>query len=237
MCLSRGRTDGQNRNLTPCSRVTLQKLTVAQLLTIYPTSYVNRRFVSTFKTAHQWPLPGALRRNPRSHVNFCKIHLDIIRPPAAKPSPQSSKQKFVSWFLSILTYRGADKSLARARRKQARNHVRDAREFNNIETRAVIKFFFLQGKAPKEIHAILTETLTSFLPGRDKELSVPLYCRCLKASPSCTYSGFKVCPTLLGSVGHRVPNRNFGVFTLFHAPFKHSKCTSSSCASAANAIS
>jgi hypothetical protein len=36
----------------------------------------------------------------------------------------------------------------------------DARDFNNIETRAVIKFFsFLQGKAPKEIHAILTETL------------------------------------------------------------------------------
>jgi len=30
----------------------------------------------------------------------------------------------------------------------------DARGFNNIETRAVIKFF-LQGKAPKEIHAIL----------------------------------------------------------------------------------
>ena len=36
----------------------------------------------------------------------------------------------------------------------------DARDFNNIETRAVIKFFFpLQGKAPKEIHAILLETL------------------------------------------------------------------------------
>ena len=33
----------------------------------------------------------------------------------------------------------------------------DARDFNNIETRAVIKFFFLplQGKALKEIHAIL----------------------------------------------------------------------------------
>jgi len=32
----------------------------------------------------------------------------------------------------------------------------DARHFNNIETRAVIKFFFfLQGKLPKEIHAIL----------------------------------------------------------------------------------
>jgi len=38
-------------------------------------------------------------------------------------------------------YRGADKSLARPGRKQARKHVRDVRDFNN-ETRAVIKFFF-----------------------------------------------------------------------------------------------
>ena len=30
-------------------------------------------------------------------------------------------------------YRGADKSLARLGRKQARKHVRDARDFNNIE--------------------------------------------------------------------------------------------------------
>jgi len=29
-------------------------------------------------------------------------------------------------------------------------------------------------KAPKEIHAILTETLASFLPGRAKDLSAPL---------------------------------------------------------------
>jgi len=35
----------------------------------------------------------------------------------------------------------------------------DARDFNNIETRAVIKFFFLQGKAPKEIHIIPSKTL------------------------------------------------------------------------------
>ena len=41
-------------------------------------------------------------------------------------------------------YRGADKSLARPGRKQARKHVRDARDFNNIETRVVIKFFSLQ---------------------------------------------------------------------------------------------
>ena len=36
-------------------------------------------------------------------------------------------------------------------------------------------FFFLQGKALKEIHAILTETLACFLPGRAKDLSAPLY--------------------------------------------------------------
>ena len=74
-------------------------------------------------------------------------------------------------------YRGADKSLARRGRKQARKHVREERDFNNIETRAVIKFFFLQGKAPKEIHAILTETSACFLPSRAKDLSAPLYVR------------------------------------------------------------
>jgi len=35
----------------------------------------------------------------------------------------------------------------------------DARDFNNIEKRAVINFSFLQVKAPKEIHAILIEIL------------------------------------------------------------------------------
>ena len=37
-------------------------------------------------------------------------------------------------------YWGADKSVARLGRKQARKHVRDAHDFNNIETRAAIKF-------------------------------------------------------------------------------------------------
>jgi len=63
------------------------------------------------------------------------------------------------------THLGADKSLARPGRKQARKHVRDACDFNNIETRAVIKFFSLQGKAPKEIQTILTEILAYFPPG------------------------------------------------------------------------
>ena len=71
-------------------------------------------------------------------------------------------------------YQGADKSLVRPGRKQAWKHVRDARDFNKIELRAVIKLFLLQSKAPKEVHAILAETLGCFLPGRAKDLSAPL---------------------------------------------------------------
>jgi len=36
-------------------------------------------------------------------------------------------------------------------------------------------FFFLQGKAPKEIHAILTEILACFFPGRAQNSSAPLH--------------------------------------------------------------
>jgi hypothetical protein len=39
----------------------------------------------------------------------------------------------------------------------------DERDFNNFKTQTV-KFFFLQGKAPEEIHAILTETLGEHAP-------------------------------------------------------------------------
>ena len=74
------------------------------------------------------------------------------------------------------SYRGADNSFPRPRRKQVRKHVRDARDFNNIWTH--IKVFFLQGKASKEIHAILTETLACFIPGRAKDLSAPCIFHC-----------------------------------------------------------
>ena len=41
----------------------------------------------------------------------------------------------------------------------------EARDFNNMEMRAVIKFFSpLQSKAPNEIHAILTEILGENAP-------------------------------------------------------------------------
>jgi len=72
-------------------------------------------------------------------------------------------------------YQGADKSLAQPGRKQAQKHVRDARDINKIKMRAVIRFLFLQGKVSKEIHAILTEKLACFLPGRAKDLSALLY--------------------------------------------------------------
>ena len=51
-------------------------------------------------------------------------------------------RKNLSQGSSVPLYQGADKSLARPGRKQARKYVRDGRDFNNIETRAVIKFFF-----------------------------------------------------------------------------------------------
>ena len=85
-----------------------------------------------------------------------------------------------TYIYASLMYRGAEKTLARPRRKQTLKHARDARDFNNIETLAVTQFFSLQGKAPKEIHAILTETLACFLPGRAKDLSAPLYSNSLK---------------------------------------------------------
>jgi len=68
-------------------------------------------------------------------------------------------------------YQVADKSVSRPGGKQARKNVRYAHDFNDIEARAVIKFFF---PASKEIHAILTETLACFLPGLAKDLSAPL---------------------------------------------------------------
>ena len=54
-------------------------------------------------------------------------------------------------------YRGADKSLARPGRKQARKHVRDTRDFNDIETRAFIKFFFFPARHGAEGNSRLSD--------------------------------------------------------------------------------
>ena len=77
---------------------------------------------------------------------------------------------------TFVYYRGAGKSLARPGRKQARNMSR-ARAISTTSDASChqVFFFFLQGKAPKEIHAVLTETLACVPPGRAKGLSAPLY--------------------------------------------------------------
>jgi hypothetical protein len=40
----------------------------------------------------------------------------------------------------------------------------DAHDYKYMETRAVVKLFFCKGKAPKEIHAILTDALGEHAP-------------------------------------------------------------------------
>ena len=77
--------------------------------------------------------------------------------------------------LNFSKYQGADKSLARPGRKQARKHFRDARDFITSRRELSSSSFSLQGNAPKEIHAILTETLAGFLPGRVTDSAAPLY--------------------------------------------------------------
>ena len=69
------------------------------------------------------------------------------------------------------------------RRKQARKHVRDARDFNKIETRAVIKFFFPARQNAEGNSRHSDETLACFLPGRAKDLQYscilgPFFCFC-----------------------------------------------------------
>jgi len=73
--------------------------------------------------------------------------------------------------------RGADESLARPGRKQALKYVRDAHDFNNIETRAVKNFFFFfKAKRRRKFTPFWQkETLACFLPGRAKDLSATLY--------------------------------------------------------------
>ena len=86
---------------------------------------------------------------------------------------QVTKYCFVFKIYIALCW-GAGKSLAQPGRKQVGKHIRNARDLNNIETRAVIQSLFLQGKAPKEIHTILTETLVYCRSGRAKNLSAPI---------------------------------------------------------------
>jgi len=111
---------------------------------------------------------------PKEIHAFVKETLACFLPGRAKDL--SAPPLCVFWLnIRVQTRDLSCDNLARPGRKQAWKHVRDARDFNNIETRDVIRFFFsLQGQVPKEIQAILTETLACFIPGRAKYLSAPL---------------------------------------------------------------
>jgi len=72
-------------------------------------------------------------------------------------------------------YQGADKSLARPGRKQSSEACLGRARFQQHRDASCHQFFFLQGKAPKEIHAFMIERLACFRAGRAKDLSAPLF--------------------------------------------------------------
>jgi len=97
-------------------------------------------------------VPGVLEnRQNTSYCRYSNFHhpaRSLVEPIPTRPTLY---RLFTYTILYIYIYiyiyiSGADKSLARPGRKQARKHVRDARDFNNIETRAVIKFFFYKAR-------------------------------------------------------------------------------------------
>ena len=55
-------------------------------------------------------------------------------------------------------------------------------------------FFFVQSKAPKEIHAIRTETLPCFLPRRAKDLSAPIVNHSVKTKYLSLETNKDICP-------------------------------------------
>ena len=75
-------------------------------------------------------------------------------------------------FTAFFTLGSADKSLARPGRKPPRkmSGTQAISTTSRRELSSSFFFYFLQGKAPKEIHVILAETLTCFLPGWAKDL-------------------------------------------------------------------
>ena len=96
---------------------------------------------------------------PRSHAKYRLENGSIFAPYTtllgfqARLSPSRNPAKSCSQRAATIhasssssSDRGPDKSLSPPWRKQARKHVGDACNFNNLETRAVIKFFSCKAK-------------------------------------------------------------------------------------------
>jgi hypothetical protein len=74
----------------------------------------------------------------------------------------------------------------------------DAHDFNNIETRAVNKFFFLRGTAPEDIHVILTEPLGEHAPS---------YATVKNGVAKCKHGDFSTCDGLVLDDSQQSPSR------------------------------
>ena len=104
-------------------------------------------FYKTPHMLHKWSHPCAGLERP---LGFQKIRVPRISRQSVQEGdkfvsstnrPPLSPRKYF-WYSCLLIYKqihtlSADKSLDLPGRKQSRKHVRDARDFNNIETRAV----------------------------------------------------------------------------------------------------
>jgi len=90
------------------------------------------------RVGSRWP---AARHSALPETRHCSPVLSHLNPIRIVPYLSKVHFQYYGPLRYDNLYRGADKSLARPGMKQARKHVRDARDFNNIETRAV-KFFF-----------------------------------------------------------------------------------------------
>ena len=77
--------------LNPWSRVLLEKLTVSQLVKIFPACYGIRRFITAFTSAATCPYSEPDQFSPCTLSHFLKMYLNIILP----STPGSSK-----WSLS-----------------------------------------------------------------------------------------------------------------------------------------
>ena len=94
-------------------------------------------------------------------INVSQFLITVFQQ-ASKKHDFAHLRSIVHYVLETsLLHRGVDKYLPRPGMKKSRKHWR-ARFQQHRDASYHQVFFFLQGKAPKEIHAILTETLASF---------------------------------------------------------------------------
>ena len=86
------------------------------------------------KCVHKFAALSTSSAEALFHIHV--VHLDCpLHSPVSSSFPLScfSVSSHIKEALPFIVPVGADKSLARPGRKQARKHVRDVRDFNNIE--------------------------------------------------------------------------------------------------------